>query len=91
MDHVADCYLCMVIVKGFHKKNKHSTSITKLQFSFERPAPHVFDAPKPVFNYLPYLEDDTLRYSSTETADDDMSVNSFSKSCWLLPDASLFI
>jgi len=43
------------------------------------------DAPKPVFNCLPGLdEDDTLRYSSTST-DDDMSVERFSKSCWLLP------
>ena len=78
----------MLIVKGINKKNKHSTPILKLQFSFERPVPHVVDAPKPVFNYL---EDDTLRYSSTATADDDMSVNSFSKSYWWLPDASLFI
>jgi len=54
-----------------------------------RPVPHVVDAPKPVFNCLPDREeDDTLRYSST-SADDDMSVDSFSKSCWLLP-ASLF-
>jgi len=71
----------MVIVKGFNKKSKHSTPRSKLQFSFERPVPHVVDAPKPVFNYL---EDDPLRYSSTST-DDDMSVDSFSKSCWLLP------
>jgi len=90
IDHIAGCYFCMIIVKGFSKKNKHSTPISKLQFSFERPVPHVVDAPKPVFSYLPYLEDDTLRYSSTST-DDDMSVDSFSKSCWLLPDASLFI
>jgi len=55
-----------------------------------RPVPHVVDAPKPVFNYLSHLEDDTFRYSSIST-DDDMSINSFSKSCWLLPDASLFI
>jgi len=77
----------MVIVKGFNKKNKHPTPISKLQFSFERTVPHVVDAPKPVLNYL---EDDTLRYSSTLT-DDDTSVDSFSKSCWLLPDACLFI
>jgi len=44
----------------------------------------VVDAPKPVFNHLPYLEDDTLRYSSTST-DDDKYVDSFSKSCRLLP------
>jgi len=80
----------MVIVKGFSKKNKNSTPISKLQFSFERPVAHVVDAPKRVFNYLPYLEDDTLRYISTST-DDDMSVNSFSKSCWLVPEASFFI
>ena len=84
IDHIADCYFCMVNVKGFNKKNKHSIPISKLQFSFERPVPHVVDAPKPVFNYLPYLEDDTLRYSSTST-DDDMSADSFSKSCRLLP------
>jgi len=60
IDHVADCYFCMVIVKGFNKKNEHSTPISKLQFSFERPVPHVADASKSVFNYLPYLEDDTL-------------------------------
>jgi len=79
IDHVADCYFCMVIVKGFNKKNKHSTLISKLQFSFERPVPRVVDAPKPVFNYL---EDDTLRYSSTST-DGDMSVDSFSKTLLL--------
>jgi len=71
-------------VKGFNKKNKHHTPISKIQLSFERPVPHVVDAPKPVFNYLPYLEDDTFRYSSTLT-DDDMSVDSFSKRCRLLP------
>jgi len=41
------------------------------------------DASTLVFNCLPDLDDDTLRYSSTST-DDDMSVDSFSKSCWLL-------
>jgi len=87
IDHVADYYFCMVIVKGFNTKNKHSTPISKLQFSFERPVPHVVDSPEPVFNYL---EDDTLRYFSTST-DYDMSVDSFNKSHWLLPDASLFI
>jgi len=43
----------MVNVKDFNKKKKHSTPISKLQFSFERPVPHAVDAPKPVFNYLP--------------------------------------
>ena len=63
IDRVADYYFCMVNVKGSAKKNKHSAPKSKLQFSFERPVPHVVDAPKPVFNYLSYLEDDTLRYS----------------------------
>jgi len=80
IDRVADYYFCMVNVKGSAKKNKHSAPKSKLQFSFERPVPHVVDAPKPVFNYLSYLEDDTLRYSLTST-DDDMSVDSFTKSC----------
>ena len=34
-DHVADCYFCMVIVKGFNKKNKHSTPTSRVQLSFE--------------------------------------------------------
>jgi len=88
IDHGADCYFCIVIVKVFNKKNKHSTPLPKLQFSFERPVPYVVDAHKPVSNYLPYLEDDTLRYFLTST-DDDMSVDSFSKGYCLMPP-SLF-
>ena len=77
----------MVNVKGFNKKNKHLLQYPNFN-SVLRPVPYVVDAPKPVFNSLPYLEDDTLRYSSTST-ENVMSVDSFSKSCWLLP-ASLF-
>jgi len=73
----------MVNVKGFNKKNRHSTPISKFNSALKGLYLHVVDAPKPVFNYLPYFEDDTLKYSSTST-DDDMSVDSFSRSCQLL-------
>jgi len=71
----------MVNVKDLNKKNKQLLQYPNCNLAL-RPVPHVVDAPKPVFNCLPDREeDDTLRYSST---DDDMSVDSFSKSCWLL-------
>jgi len=87
-DHVADCYFCMVNVKGFNKENKRIFPYPNFNSAI-RPIPHFVDEPKAVFNYLPDVEeDDTLRYASTST-DDDMSVDTFSKSCWLLPP-SLF-
>ena len=87
IDHVADLYFWMVNVKDFNKKNKQLLKYPNLNLAL-RPVPHVVDTPKPVFNCLPDREeDDRLKYSSTST--DDMSVDSFSKSCWLLP-ASLF-
>ena len=87
IDHVADCYFCMVNVKGFNKKHKHLLQYPNFNSAL-RPVPHVVDAPKPVFSCLSDLEeDDTLRYSSTST-DDDMSDDSSSKSCWLLPPSS---
>jgi len=76
IDHVADGYFCMV--------NAILPQYPNFFSSFERPVPHIVDGPKPVFNYLPYLEDDAFRYSSTST-DDDMPVDSFSKSCRLVP------
>jgi len=80
----------MVNVKDFNKKNKQLLQYPNFNLAL-RPVSHVVDAPKPVFNCLPDRdENDTLIYSSTST-DGDMSVDSFSKSCWLLPDASLFI
>jgi len=86
-----------VIDKGFRSCRFVSTIVKHpvLQYpnfnSASRPIPHVhvLGASKPVFNCLPDLEeDDTLRYSSTST-ENDMSVDSLSKRCWLLP-ASLF-
>jgi len=78
----------MVNVTDFNKKNKQIFHQPNFNLAL-RPVLHVVDAPKPLFNCLPDAEeDDILRYSSTST-DDDMTVNSFSKSCWLLP-ASLF-
>jgi len=74
-------------VKDFNGINKHLLQYPHFNLAL-RPVSHVVDAPKPVFNCLPDREDDALRYSSTST-DDDMSVDSFTKSCWLLP-ASLF-
>jgi len=77
----------MVNVKDFNKKNKQLLQYPNFNLAL-RSVPHVMDAPKPVFNCLPDREeDDALRYSSTST-DDDMSVDSFSKSCSL--PASLF-
>jgi len=74
----------MVNVKDFNEKNKQILQYPNFSLAL-RPVPHVVDAPKPVFNCLPDREeDDTLRYFPT-SADDDMSVDSFSKSCWLLP------
>jgi len=82
IDHAARRYLRMVNVKGFTKKNIHIIQYPNFNSAI-KPIPHVVDAPKAVFNCLPYLEeDDTLGYSSTST-DDDMSVDSFSKRCWL--------
>jgi len=88
IDHVADLYFWMVNVKDFNKKNKQLLQYPNFNLALS-PVQHVVDASKSVFNCLPNREeDDTLRYSSTST-DDDMSVDSFSKSCCLLP-ASLF-
>jgi len=56
IDHIADCYFCMVNVKGFNKKNQHSTPISKLQFSFERPVRMLWMHPSLYSTTFPILK-----------------------------------
>ena len=69
-NHVDDCYVCLVNVKEFNKKNKQHFQYPNIH-SAMRPIPYSDKVPVPIFTKLPDIDEDHLRSSTSSTNSDD--------------------
>ena len=90
-NNVDDCYIFLVNVKGFNKKNNQQLQYPNIH-SAMRPIPHSNKVSVPIFTKLPDIDEDQLRSStsSTNSDDDDDEEQDIAHEAWNAGRVSLY-